>query len=78
MHQAGPNKSIDTLSLSVYISVMVYINIMLTVPLCDCVRDSTECPTRYRTGDFFNNSNTNEDIGTKFEQEYVPCVRSVR
>jgi len=28
-----------------------------------------ECPTRYRTRHFFNNSNTNEDIATKFEQE---------
>ena len=25
----------------------------------------TECPTRYRTRHFFNNSNTNEDIATK-------------
>ena len=37
---------------------------------------STECPTRYRTRHFFNNSNTNEDIETKFEQEYVRCVRN--
>jgi hypothetical protein len=29
------------------------------------------CPTRYRTRHFFNNSNTNEDIATKFEQKYV-------
>jgi len=29
------------------------------------------CPTRYRTRHFFNNSNTNEDIATKFEQQYV-------
>jgi hypothetical protein len=36
----------------------------------------TECPTRYRTGHVFNNSNTNEDIATKFEQEYVRCVRN--
>jgi len=34
------------------------------------------CPTRYRTRHFFNNSNTNEDIATKFEQEYVRCVRN--
>jgi hypothetical protein len=27
-------------------------------------------------GHFFNNFNTNEDIATKFEQEYVRCVRS--
>ena len=33
----------------------------------------TVCPTRYRTRHFFNNSNTNEDIATKFEQEYVRC-----
>ena len=25
---------------------------------------------------FFNNSNTNEDTATKFEQEYVRCVRN--
>ena len=36
-----------------------------------------ERPTRYRTRHFFNNSNTNEDIATKFEQEYVRCVRNV-
>jgi hypothetical protein len=29
------------------------------------------CPTRYQTWHFVNNSNTNEDIATKFEQEYV-------
>ena len=34
--------------------------------------ECTVCPTRYRTRHFFNNSNTNEDIATKFEQEYVP------
>ena len=28
---------------------------------------NTVCPTRYRTRHFFNNSNTNEDIATKFE-----------
>jgi lysyl-tRNA synthetase class II len=49
----------------------------------NCVRfvdtswEDTECPTRYRTRRFFNNSNTNEDIATKFEQEYVRCVRNV-
>jgi hypothetical protein len=37
---------------------------------------NTECPTRYRTRHFFNNSNTSEDIATKFEQEYVHCVRN--
>ena len=31
----------------------------------------TVCPTRYRTRHFFNNSNTNEGIAAKFEQEYV-------
>jgi len=29
---------------------------------------NTGCPTRYRTRHFFNNSNTNVDIATKFEQ----------
>ena len=36
----------------------------------------TVCPTRYWTWHFFNNSNTNEDIVMKFEQEYVHCVRN--
>ena len=36
----------------------------------------TVCPTRCWTRHFFNNSNTNEDIATKFEQEYVRCVRN--
>jgi hypothetical protein len=30
------------------------------------VGKSTECPTRYGTRHFFNNSNTNKDIATKF------------
>jgi hypothetical protein len=36
----------------------------------------TGCPSRYRNRHFFNNSNTNKDIATKFEQEYVRCVRN--
>jgi len=28
------------------------------------------CPTRYRTRHFFNNFTTNEDIATKFEEDY--------
>jgi hypothetical protein len=36
----------------------------------------TGCPTCYRTRHFFNNSNTNKDIATKFEQKYVRCVRN--
>ena len=39
-------------------------------------KEDTGCPTRYRTRHFFNNSNTNEDIAKKFEQEYVRCVRN--
>jgi len=31
----------------------------------------TECPSRYGTWCFFNNSNTSEDIATIFEQQYV-------
>jgi hypothetical protein len=37
---------------------------------------NTVCPTRYRTRHFFNNSNSNEDIATKFEQGHVRCVRN--
>jgi len=37
---------------------------------------STGCPTTYQTRHFFNNSKTNEDIATRFEQEYVRCVRN--
>jgi hypothetical protein len=37
----------------------------------------TGCPTIYQTWHFFTNSNTNEDIAMKFEQEYVHCVRNV-
>jgi hypothetical protein len=36
----------------------------------------TECPTRYRSRHFFNYSDTNEDIATQFEEEYVRCVRN--
>ena len=38
--------------------------------------ESTVCPTCYRTRYSFNNSNTNEVIAKKFEQEYVRCVRN--
>jgi hypothetical protein len=34
------------------------------------------CPTTYQTRHFFNNSKTNEDIATRFEQEYLRCVRN--
>ena len=34
------------------------------------------CATTYQTRLFFNNSKTNEDIATRFEQEYVRCVRN--
>jgi hypothetical protein len=39
-----------------------------------CSVPDTGCPTRYQTRHFFDNSNTNEDIATKFEQGYVRCV----
>ena len=45
------------------------------VCMCVCAY-YTQCPTRYRTRHFFNNSNTNEDIATKFEQDYFRCVRN--
>jgi hypothetical protein len=34
-------------------------------------KQTTKCPTRYRTRHFFNNFNTNEDIATKLEQDSV-------
>ena len=34
------------------------------------------CHTTYQTRQFFYNSKTNEDIATRFEQEYVRCVRN--
>jgi len=34
------------------------------------------CPTCYRTRNLFDNFNTNEDIATKFQQQYVRCVRN--
>jgi len=40
------------------------------------IHNTTGCPTHYRTRHFFNNSNANKDIATKFEQECVRCVRN--
>jgi len=40
------------------------------------MNENTVCSTRYRTRNFFNNSNTNEVIAKTFEQEYVRCVRN--
>ena len=34
------------------------------------------CSSTYQTRQFCNNSKTNEDIATRFEQEYVRCVRN--
>jgi len=45
----------------VYIYIYVYVYIYIYI--------YTGWTTRYRTRHFFNNSNTNEDIATKFEQE---------
>jgi hypothetical protein len=35
-----------------------------------------QCPTTYQTRHLFNSSKTNEDIATRFELEYVHCVRN--
>ena len=40
------------------------------------ILEYTECPTTYQTRHFFNNSETNEEIATKFEQGNVRCVRN--
>jgi hypothetical protein len=50
----------------------VITHIYLYAFYCSC----KGCPTRYRTLHFFNNSNTNKYVATKFEQEYVRCVRN--
>ena len=62
-------------------SVTVWGRKMLTIQVChtsgnEGLELTTVCSTRYRTRHFFNNSNTNEDIATKFEQEHVRCVRN--
>jgi len=50
-------------------------------PDINCVKlhlvGNTGCPTTYQTRHFFNNSKTNEDIATRFEQENVRCVGNV-
>ena len=56
-------------------ALYIYINIYGLLNSIRCLTNAV-CPTRYRTRHFFNNSNTNEDITTKFEQEYVRCVRN--
>jgi hypothetical protein len=38
---------------------------------------TTGCPTTYQNRHLLNNSNTNDDIATKFEHEYVRCVRII-
>jgi len=61
----------------------IFVFLAITTQMGHCMQDkltyywaTTVCPTRYRTRHFFNNSNTNEDITTKFEQKYVRCVRN--
>jgi len=41
---------------------------------CFYIFQYTGCPTTDQTRHFFNNSKTNEDIATRFEQAYVHCV----
>jgi hypothetical protein len=45
---------------------------------CQILRNTTGCPTRYRTRHFFNNFTTNEDIATQFEADLPRCVRNVK
>jgi hypothetical protein len=49
----------------------VYVKQLLLPAAIGEEMDYTGCPTCYQTRHFFNNSNTNEDIATKFEQQYV-------
>jgi hypothetical protein len=48
-----------------------------TLDVHGSVHHNTGCPTPYGTRYFFNNYNTNQDIATKFEQQYVRFVRNV-
>jgi len=56
--------------------------LLSTCVLNNCHRVATQlqlntgCPTTYQTRHFFNNSKANEDTATRFEQEYVRCVRN--
>jgi len=61
------------------VSVLVVAQSISEVPeglMNNPVHIYTVCPTRYRTRLFFNNSSTNEDIATKFEQGDIRCVRN--
>ena len=49
---------------------------MFIFPSSACRCDVQCVLLTYRTRHFFNNSNTNENIATKFEQEYVRYVRN--
>jgi hypothetical protein len=51
-----------------------YVKYLFTKSVVQCFY--TVCPTSYRNRHFFNNSNTNEAIATKFEKQCVPCVRN--
>ena len=50
--------------------------VCVCVCVCIYIYIHTGCPTTYQTLHFFNNSKTNEDIATRFEQEYARCVRN--
>ena len=41
------------------------------------IKRMIQCPTRYRTRQFFNNFTINEDIAMKFEEGLPHCVRNV-
>jgi len=66
--------------LSVHARLHIYIYnitfLSLYFAICSVLYTNTECPTTYQNWHFFNNSKTNEDIATRFEQEYVRCVRN--
>jgi hypothetical protein len=54
------------LFLRMYLSIPCYKLVYFDAG-CYYNMDNTECPTRYRSQHFFNNSNTNENIARKLE-----------
>ena len=53
-----------------------FVSLTSFLRVCKPYKANIGCPTSYQTRQFFNNSKTNEDIATRFEQEYVRCVRN--
>ena len=58
---------------NIRLAIVFKVRLLKFAQFCRNVVACTGFLSRYRTGHFFNNSNTNEDTATKFKQHLLCC-----